>query len=118
MRRYPKNVTRCCPGSDSNHRERHLNVKTRRAGQCGHWLVLPEILQPTTWSVAVGALAASGAAGFFEISRQYRPRVTKTAGDQKKCSNYTEFQVRRCFEWKRMESLGELYELCDDSSYN
>ena len=44
--------------------------------------------------------------------------ITQTAGDQKKCWIYTEFRVRRCFlNGERRESLEELYELCDNSSY-
>ena len=44
--------------------------------------------------------------------------ITWTYGEQKKCSKYKEFRVRRCF-WmgKRRKSLGELYVLRDSSSY-
>ena len=45
--------------------------------------------------------------------------ITRTAWDQKKCSSYKEFRVRRCFlNGKRREGLRELYEFWDNSSYN
>ena len=37
-------------------------------------------------------------------------RVTRTAGEQKKCSRYTEFRVRRCF--MNGESEEKVWESC------
>ena len=42
--------------------------------------------------------------------------ITQNSWGPEKCSSYTEFRVRRCV--LDVETKGELYELCDNSSYN